>query len=596
MYNFLENLFLSILNMSITASYCILAVIVIRLFLKKVPKKYSYILWGIPMFRLVCPASFSTVLSIFNMSFFDMSSVQKNNTMTYIPADITYTNTPDISLGISGTNEAIDSLVSNAASQKNLIEIITGIAVLVWCVGIAAMLIYSVISYLILRRRVSKAVKYQNNIFECENINSPFVMGLFRPKIYIPFHLNETEREYIITHEKHHIKRLDFIIKPIAFAVLALHWFNPLVWLAFALMSQDMEMSCDEYVLDHTDSNIKKEYGTSLLSFASNRSFPAAVPLAFGESAVKTRIKNVLKYKKTGILISVISIVAVIIIAVVCISNPTDGSVLHQIIPEKLDKAVIELIFKDNEGNYHSNSDCKTEGHEIFCYEETDNIVKVYGYVHYTELNFMNGYLCYFNGGGMSAPFVAEFEVLNGEYVNGVMNYPRDGSLYTESIKEMFPGIYAMKAISYNNHDYISKQQETYAEKYLESVGFDCKIALHPDDFETKLLPAADSLPDGYSGADVNYPFWLGTQMFNENGKWIVYAQFYNEKEQKAYLTSYENGSTQAVAHVYSLNGRDATYIGDETITVYPFFEDKNLDSINALPDTPETTSSVIIV
>lgn len=306
-----------------------------------------------------------------------------------------------------------------------------------------------------------------------------------------------------------------------------------------------------------------------------------------------------MKKSKRKILIvsAVIIAVTIIVIAVFGLTNTESKNILHQNVPEKLDKAVVQLIFNDNEGKYHPDNDssCKTEGHEIFCYETEENKVKVYGYVHYTELNFMNGYLCYFNGGGMSAPFVAEFEIQNDEYVSGKMTYPMDGSYYVESIHEMFPGVYALKALNYDNSEYIQSQQEAYATKYLESVGFDCEIALHPDDFDVKLLPAADALPDGNSGHSVNYPFWLGTQMFYENGKWMVYAQFYNEKEQKAYLTVYENGETTAEAEVYVTNDRNATYIGKETIKVYPFFEDKNLDSIETLPETPETTSAITV-
>ena len=297
-----------------------------------------------------------------------------------------------------------------------------------------------------------------------------------------------------------------------------------------------------------------------------------------------------MKKTKTLLLVSAtLIIVAVIIIVAV------SGNTLRSDIPEKLDSALIQLIMSDNDGSYYSTASCKTEGHEIFGYEEKGGKVKVYGYVSYTELNFMNGFLCYFNAGGMSAPFVAEFDVQDGEYINGVMNYPEDGSYYTSSLKEMFPKIYEIKAITYDNFEYIRKQKEAYAKEYLDSIGVDCKIALHPDDFDVKLLPAADNLPDGNSGNPINYPFWLGTQMFYENEKWIVYAQFYNEKENKAYLTTYENGSTHAEAEVYALDDQNATYIGMETITVYPFFEDKNLDSINALPDTPETTSAIIV-
>lgn len=304
-----------------------------------------------------------------------------------------------------------------------------------------------------------------------------------------------------------------------------------------------------------------------------------------------------MKKSKNIFLITSASIIAVaiIVIAILGFTNPESKTILHTSVPEKLDAAVTDLIFDENSGSYRSDSPCRTEGHELFGYEESAGKVTVYGYAHYSELGFMNGYLCYFIGGGGSGPFVAEFDVVNGEYTNGSMKHPEDGEGYTASIKKMFPGIFEVKAITYDNSEYIRSQQETYAKEYLESVGFDCDIALRPEDFDVKLLPAADSLPSGIDGHHVNYPFWLGTQMFNEDGKWIVYAQFYNEKEQKAYLTTYENGSTQAVAEVYALDDRNATYIGQETITVYPFFEDRNLDNIESLPKMPESTSAIIL-
>jgi len=300
----LERIFLQVLNMSYTASIVILVIILARLLLKKAPKKYSYILWGVALFRLLCPFAFESALSL-----------MPNNTEP-IPVDIGFQLTPRISTGAA----VIDNVVSAAlpaaqpAASMNPMQVLLWIAQIVWLVGIAVLLVYSVISLLQLRRRLIGAVRLRDNIWLANGIESPFVMGVVRPRIYLPSTLTERERDYIILHEQTHIRRCDHIIKILSFAALCVHWFNPLVWTAFVLSGRDMELSCDESVMKYSGEDIKQEYSASLLSLATGRRLFAATPLAFGEGDTGGRIKNVLNFKKPS---RVIVIVAVVLVAAV---------------------------------------------------------------------------------------------------------------------------------------------------------------------------------------------------------------------------------------------------------------------------------------
>ncbi|WP_053372893.1 M56 family metallopeptidase [Paenibacillus sp. FJAT-27812] len=327
----METLFLKILNMTLTATYVIVAVLLVRLLLKRAPKKYSYLLWAIVLFRLVCPVSISSELSLFNAPPFDMTAAQKSGkaALSYVPADIGYMEKPGMTVGIPTMNVMIsDSLPpATPAASANPLQIWIQIGTVLWCSGTAALLIYGVVSYFRLKRRMVTAVRLDNHIFESDNIRSPFILGFIKPRIYIPFGLREQERVYILKHEAYHLKRKDHLIKPLAFVVLAFHWFNPLAWLAFALMAKDMEMSCDEKVLSETDSDIAKEYCTSLLSFAANRRFPSASPLAFGETGIRERIKNILRFRAPKKRVIAFSAAACILAVAVCATNPiVDGA------------------------------------------------------------------------------------------------------------------------------------------------------------------------------------------------------------------------------------------------------------------------------
>ncbi|MGO4183491.1 M56 family metallopeptidase [Paenibacillus sp. TAF43_2] len=330
----METLFLKILNMSLTASYVIIAVLLIRLLLKRAPKKYSYLLWAIVLFRLVCPVSISSELSLFNAPPFDMTAAQKSGeaALSYVPADIGYMETPGMTVGIPTVNVMISDTLPQAGptASVNPLQIWIQIGTVLWCLGTLSLLVYSLVTYFRLKRRMATAVLLDKHIFESDNIRSPFILGFIKPRIYIPFGLQEQERVYILKHEAYHIKRKDHLIKPLAFVVLAFHWFNPLAWLAFILMAKDMEMSCDEKVLSETGSGIAKDYCTSLLSFAANRRLPSASPLAFGETGIRERVKNILRFKAPKKRVVVFSAAACIIAVAVCATNPIVNGALQE--------------------------------------------------------------------------------------------------------------------------------------------------------------------------------------------------------------------------------------------------------------------------
>lgn len=294
----MEALFSQVLKMSLTASYVILAVLVARLLLKKAPRKYSYLLWSAVGFRLCCPVSFQWFFSLFSLQPFLESLVPETqaNALPSLPLDAAVS-FPNSSVDSVFTGSPVPDSLLTAVKQESGTVLWPWIGILLWLTGITVMLIYAVFSYAGLSRQMRTAVLLEGRVWQSDKVRSPFILGFFRPKIYLPFGLEEEAQRYILAHEQYHLRRMDHLIKPAAFFLLTLHWFNPLCWLAFSLMARDMEMSCDEKVLSQGE-NIRKVYSTSLLSFAANRRFPAPSPLTFGEVSVTLRIQNVLNWKK----------------------------------------------------------------------------------------------------------------------------------------------------------------------------------------------------------------------------------------------------------------------------------------------------------
>jgi len=310
----MDQLFLQIINMSMTASYVILFVIALRLLLKRVPKIYSYTLWIIVLFRLVLPFSFTSVLSMIPM-----------NTKA-IPADIVFAPRPEIQSGITAIDRVVNSSLPApvAGASVNPIQIWIGLGEFIWLVGILMVLVYSVLTTLKLTKKLKSSKHLKDNIYEVNHIDTPFVFGILRPKIYIPFGLSETEEAYIIKHEETHIRRYDHILKFIFFVATTIHWFNPLVWIAFFLMGKDMELSCDETVITEMGSEIKKDYSHSLLSLSNSKRMIGGSPLAFGGENTKGRIQNILNYKKPRFWATLVGGIVIVVAVIGLLSNPKE--------------------------------------------------------------------------------------------------------------------------------------------------------------------------------------------------------------------------------------------------------------------------------
>lgn len=319
----LSGLFTIILNMSITASYVAVGIILVRLLLRKAPKIFSYALWAVVLFRLICPLSFTSAISFLGL--LNINSQNNAGVLKYVSNDIGFMQEPTVQSGIGSIDSAVNSSLPQAApiASVNPMQIWMDVLSLIWLAGIIALLLYSVISYIKIKRQLLTATLVKGNIYESDRIGTAFVCGFINPKIYVPVGVGDTDLSYILEHERMHIRRKDYLIKPLAFFALILHWFNPLMWLSFALMNRDMEMSCDESVLQKMSQDDKGGYSSSLLSLSVKRNgLFTANPLAFGESHVKARIKNVLNYKKPRFWIVAFSIIIVTAVGAGLMSDP----------------------------------------------------------------------------------------------------------------------------------------------------------------------------------------------------------------------------------------------------------------------------------
>lgn len=316
----MAGIFLKIVNMSISACWIVLAIILLRFVLKKAPKWINCVLWGLAGLRLVLPFSFESVFSL----------IPSAETITKVPDSPR----PQINSGVSVIDNQInDYLQGNyfegvTRPMGNFVDITTLLAI-VWIIGIVALLIYTLVSFLRLKRKIGTAVLLRDNIYQSEAVVSPFVLGVIKPKIYLPFNMNGQDMNHVIAHEQAHIRRKDHFWKPLGFLILTLHWFDPMVWLGYILLCRDIELACDEKVVKDLNNEQRADYSEALLACSVNRRMIAACPLAFGEVGVKDRIKSVLNYKKPAFWIIVVAIVVSITVAVCFLTNPVNSSVYN---------------------------------------------------------------------------------------------------------------------------------------------------------------------------------------------------------------------------------------------------------------------------
>ena len=314
--NHIIDFFPRLINMSAIASIVILFVLVVRLILKRAPKVFSYALWAIVLIRLLIPVSIQSPISVVPNTPAASGAVI-NSALPEIEFETPRDREQNYYESQNTTSEDVQVYVSRTMEPIVYLSI-------AWLIGMAVMVLYSGISYLKIRRMVRIAVPLRDNIWIADDIKSPFVIGFIKPKIYLPNNLGEQEQEYIILHEQHHIKRLDHIIKGIAFVALTIHWFNPLVWVAFILACKDMEMSCDEAVIHKLGSDVRADYSASLLTLATGHRIIAGTPLAFGEGDTKGRIKNLAKWHQPVFLTFVIGIFVCLLAGVLLLTNPIE--------------------------------------------------------------------------------------------------------------------------------------------------------------------------------------------------------------------------------------------------------------------------------
>lgn len=315
----MSTLFSQVLNMSMTGSVVILLVLLARLILKRSPKIFSYALWSVVLFRLLCPVAFTAPVSVLDAFQPEVREASESTSVVYyLPMEAT----PVAEFNFVPAENQSGTQISTAGESEPAELDFMSVASYIWLTGTVLMLLYSMIQYIRLRRKLIGAMLYRGNVYLADYIDTPFVMGILQPKIYLPSNVPTKERKYIIAHERHHVRRLDHIIKLLAYLALCIHWFNPLAWIAFIQAGKDMEMSCDEAVIRKMGSQIRADYSASLLRLATHKKIIAGMPLAFGEGDTKGRVMNMAKWKKPKVWVSVICLLVCATILVACAVNP----------------------------------------------------------------------------------------------------------------------------------------------------------------------------------------------------------------------------------------------------------------------------------
>jgi beta-lactamase regulating signal transducer with metallopeptidase domain len=316
--------FLKVLNMSITAGWFILAVLCIRLLFRKIPKWMNCLLWGVVAIRLICPFSIESPFSI-------LSSTEPIKSSAVVEGEVR-NDIPSIDSRLTIVQNTINPMLTetfayNESDSVAPLQVVTFAAGLVWCCGMVLLIICAMGSVVKLHKLVNEAVCVRENIYICDAVKSPFILGIFRPRIYFSSALREREMDYILAHESAHLKRKDHWWKALGYLLLCIHWFNPLCWVAYSLLCKDIELACDEKAAKNMTFHEKKEYAKVLLSCAGQRSLVMVCPLAFGEVGVKERVKSVLNYKKPTVWIMMATAAVFVILAVCFLTNPTKGDV-----------------------------------------------------------------------------------------------------------------------------------------------------------------------------------------------------------------------------------------------------------------------------
>lgn len=474
----MNDLFLKIINMSISASWLVLAVLLLRFVLKKAPKWVNVLLWGIVAVRLAFPFSIESALSL-------IPSAET------VPMDIEMAVQPTINSGVPVINSMVNPMLSSFAppqdvlTSANPLQIWIPIFSILWIAGIAALLLYTVVSYWRLRRKVSEAVILRDNIFQSENVASPFVLGVFRPKIYLPYNMGGQDLNHVVAHEQAHIRRRDHWWKPLGFLLLTIHWFNPLMWLAYVLLCRDIELACDEKVIKVLGNEQRADYEINeMYELWIGGSWidedPMYIYLALADD-LDTRI------------------------------DIRDGGVTEFIGADHsevlLAKAINEAILAENkpskpDGLYHCASFVLLDQQELSgtpAVGSSDHIklVTVYGLALHQGFGYSGG--SFHDAAGSHIAVAITFEVVDGKYVLKEYWTPRDGSYYVQDIRDKFPDEIEDEAL--DTQKYILAQKQECYDQAVRYGGVDTYSAVEHLFEVIESSPATSSRPADYIDA-----------------------------------------------------------------------------------------------
>lgn len=508
---FLIDRFPDLLDVSLTASIVILFVIIARLLLKRAPKIFSYALWSVVLLRLLLPISIESPVSFVPERQEFSGAVNVNAVLPEIPFDTTQDRNDDAWREQNALpGEPLVQTAHSISPQTYLTYI--------WIAGMGFMLLHSAVSYCLLRRKLKVVIPYRKGIYIADDIGTPFVMGLLRPVIYLPGALAPEERKYIIAHERHHIRRGDHLFKALGFLALMVHWFNPLIWVAFVLAGRDMEMSCDEAVIRKLGEDIRAEYSASLLNLATGRRLFAGMPLAFDEGDPTGRVRNLAKWKKPALWVVLICIVLCSILAVCLITDPKTDPAPESISFEDITAETVTMVELKNLHN----------GEYTYLIDPSD-IVSVCNYLSDLSGTYLGSGKGFYEG-------TYQVRLLQGETVLFSIAFGDSNTFYHGEGDDGYAMRYAPNNIdipqivaffsTYDSSDF-QWDFEGAADPTLQVTQNDWGVTIVPDRVSrtgaTALFSYSGSIP-GEENAELTYGDYLSLERL-EDGNWVPVKQ-----------------------------------------------------------------------
>ena len=513
----MTDIFRTVLNMSITGGIIALAVLLLRIPLKHAPRWITCALWMVVFLRLAVPVSFSSQISLLSGI---GAPAPENGVVTYFSAESVsqvndaidgITNDSQTLTATESLSQSMNSLASTPQASADPMQIWLAIGTIIWLIGMAGLLLYAAIQYLRLHNQVRDAVRTELDVFETDAVTAPFVMGILKPRIILPIGMKASERESVLLHERAHIYRLDHVVKPVAFLILTLHWFNPIVWLAFRLFCDDLEASCDERAIRALEREKIAIYGEALLRLGTRKMAFSGGPLAFGEHCTKERIVNVLNYKKPAFWIVILAVLAAVITAIALLTNPIVRP-----------RQAVEPSIKEVELFQTQASDFDQESYdasESGAFAVGGNVPRLLEYVISIDV---------LGDKSVTAESLADFvnQLAYGQaYIEAYLKKNAEGC-YDEKMAASNVKYTIVKDDWYSYYVNSSPPSIRIGEKYWHCAQYYVFLVLHPDSLHWQHFGFAE-----YLGSVLNpYNMWLAK--LNETGistDFGVYAQTYRE-------------------------------------------------------------------